>query len=135
MAPLASNEKDKIVFETRHRRKDGSDYDVEVHLQMAWVQSRRVFAAFVLDTTARKVAERELQQLNEELELRVQERTKQLKAAQADLVRSEKMAMLGQVSGGIAHEIRNPLNAIKTSAYFLLHAKRPSNEKTMAVCT
>jgi two-component system sensor kinase FixL len=34
------------------------------------------------------------------------------------------------VSGGIAHEIRNPLNAVKTSAYYLLNAKNPTDEKT-----
>lgn len=46
------------------------------------------------------------------------------------LQRTERMATLGQVSGGIAHELRNPLNAIKTSVYFLSHAKNPTPEKT-----
>ena len=44
-------------------------------------------------------------------------------------MRSEKFATLGKVSGGIAHEIRNPLNAVKTSAYYLLNAKNVSEEK------
>lgn len=47
------------------------------------------------------------------------------------LQRTERLATLGQVSGGIAHELRNPLNAIKTSVYFLTHAKNPSEEKTI----
>ena len=130
ISPLVSGEKNKIVFETTHQRRDGSTYDVDVHLQTAWLESKRVFVAFILDSTSRKKAERELQRLNEELEVRVEERTKQLKAAQAELVRTEKMVMLGRVSGGIAHEIRNPLNAIKTSAYYLLNAKTPTTEKT-----
>jgi len=45
------------------------------------------------------------------------------------LQRTERLATLGQVSGGIAHELRNPLNAIKTSVYFLTHAKNPVPEK------
>jgi two-component system sensor kinase FixL len=36
---------------------------------------------------------------------------------------------LGQVSGGIAHEIRNPLNAVKTSTYYLLNAKTADEAK------
>lgn len=40
-----------------------------------------------------------------------------------------RLAMLGQVSAGIAHELRNPLNAVKTSVYFLLNAESPSAEK------
>lgn len=45
------------------------------------------------------------------------------------LQRTERLATLGQVSGGIAHELRNPLNAIKTSVYFLTHAKNSPPEK------
>lgn len=42
----------------------------------------------------------------------------------------ERLATIGQVAGGIAHEMRNPLNVIKTSVYYLLNARNPSPEKT-----
>lgn len=43
----------------------------------------------------------------------------QLKEAQAQLIRQEKLAALGQISGSIAHELRNPLGAIKNAAFVL----------------
>jgi signal transduction histidine kinase len=44
--------------------------------------------------------------------------------------RVERMATLGQVAGSVAHELRNPLNVIKTSVYYLLHARNPTEEKS-----
>jgi two-component system NtrC family sensor kinase len=45
------------------------------------------------------------------------------------LQRNERLAAIGHVAGGIAHELRNPLNVVKTSVYYLLNAKNPTAEK------
>jgi two-component system NtrC family sensor kinase len=46
------------------------------------------------------------------------------------LQRAERLAAIGQFAGGVAHELRQPLNILRTSAYYLLRAKEPSPEKT-----
>jgi signal transduction histidine kinase len=53
------------------------------------------------------------------LEEKVQERTKQLLQAQEELVRKEKMAVLGLVAGSVGHELRNPLGVMSNAVYFL----------------
>ncbi|MEL7500225.1 MAG: PAS domain S-box protein [Planctomycetota bacterium] len=132
--PLRSGNVAHLNFETRHQRKDGSVYDVEVHLHTSTHQEKEVYVAFILDVTQRNKAERAIQkqreQMQADLEALVETRTAELRATQAELVQAEKFSTLGKVSGGIAHEIRNPLNAVKTSAYYLLNAKNPSAEKT-----
>lgn len=44
-------------------------------------------------------------------------------------VTAERLATIGKVAGGIAHELRNPLNVVKTSVYFLLNARNALPEK------
>ena len=131
--PLVEGEKSKVEFVTQHRRKDGSLYDVHVDLQKAMYKNRPAFVAIILDITQRLQAERALLEQQESMRQKlaelVERRTEELREAQAELVRAEKFSTLGKVSGGIAHEIRNPLNAVKTSAYYLLNAKQPTEEK------
>jgi len=55
----------------------------------------------------------------ENLEAIVIERTRKLKEAQDELVRSERMATLGQLTATVSHEIRNPLGTIRTSVFTL----------------
>jgi len=58
--PLRSREKEKLQFYTIHRRANGSDYPVEVHLQIMDKGPRRVFMAMILDISERKLDEERL---------------------------------------------------------------------------
>ena len=51
-----------------------------------------------------------------------------LQRAQEELVRKERLAALGQLAGGVGHELRNPLGVIKNSVYFL-NMVLPADEK------
>lgn len=64
----------------------------------------------------------------QEVAVQLAETNRQLKQAQAEARRSERLAALGQLSAGLAHEIRNPLGVIKGSAEMLAQKLEGSNE-------
>jgi signal transduction histidine kinase len=61
----------------------------------------------------------EIAKLNETLEARVEERTKELRETQAQLMQSEKMRSLGQLVAGVAHELNNPIGFVHANLHLI----------------
>lgn len=109
------------------------DYKVGTSAEDEIGQLSRAFDQMTEDLKART---EELKEHSENLEKMVEERTKQLRDAQEELVRQEKLAVLGQLAGGVGHELRNPLGAIKNAAYFLnmvLEEPEPEVKETLEI--
>jgi len=85
-----------------------------------------------IDITERRKVDDELHRHREHLEELVEERTRDLELAQEQILASEKLAILGQFAGSIAHEIRNPLGVISTSAYYLRRRAGDGDKKVLA---
>jgi PAS domain S-box-containing protein len=71
------------------------------------------------DVTQRKQLELERAQWQHQLEIKVEEKTRHLKDAQAKLIQSEKMIALGEVISGASHELNNPLAGILSAIQLL----------------
>lgn len=134
--------------EVQGRRKDGTTFPLDLAVSETRVGDKRMFTGIVRDITARKLAEELLRQAqndlvkaNEDLERRVQERTADLKQANAALLKNieeqkkleeqlrhaQKMESIGTLAGGIAHEFNNILNIIQ--GYASLIRLEPSSDR------
>ena len=75
-----------------------------------------------------KKSRQELEQWVEKLEEKVKARTEELRLAEAEVARGEKLASIGQLAAGIAHELNNPLTGVLTFTH-LLRKKMPDGSQ------
>jgi PAS domain S-box-containing protein len=74
-------------------------------------------AALLKATQEAEAAHREVQAINQDLERRVAERTAEVRSMQDELLRKERLSTLGKLTASVAHELRNPLSAIRNSLH------------------
>ena len=103
ISPLRTGKQKMIVFETAHRRKDGSMYDVEVHLQFGIFESVPAFTAIILDITKRR-----------EMEI--------------EILKAQKLESIGVLAGGIAHDFNNILTVIHGNTTLAIMSSKPEGE-------
>lgn len=77
-------------------------------------------------TIVRKLDEDEIRHLNAKLKQNIV----QLQEVQAELVRQEKLSILGQLSGSVGHELRNPLGVMSNAVYYLQMVLTDADETT-----
>ncbi len=109
------HEKGQFYFETIHVKKDGTVIPTEVNCRLIDYKDKKAILSSARDITKRKetehllIAEKECsEKARKELEIAYNE----LKSAQSRILQSEKMASIGQLAAGIAHEINNPIGFI-----------------------
>lgn len=105
--PIYRNNQKKITFETLFKRKDGTTYPVEVHLQSSGLGGSVLIVAIALDISERK-------NYTQKLEKTVAQRTQELK--EALLKEKELNELKTKFLSMVSHEFKTPLSAILTSA-------------------
>jgi len=87
-----------------------------------------VAGSFNVMAKALSDSRRELEELVQTLELKIEERTQELRVAEAEIAQGEKLASVGVLAAGIAHELNNPLTGVLTFSS-LLRKKMPDGSE------
>ncbi|MFK0089893.1 NahK/ErcS family hybrid sensor histidine kinase/response regulator [Pseudomonas sp. NPDC090755] len=128
IAQVLQREQALLGYETRLRRRDGSHIDVLMNLLLR-PDEPGVVEGFVADITERKLAQQRLQQLNDQLEQRVAERTNELSeardAAQAANLSKDKYL------AAASHDLLQPLNAARLLISTLRERSLPGSEQQL----
>ncbi|NTU93326.1 MAG: PAS domain S-box protein [Chlorobiaceae bacterium] len=106
-----------IPFE-RHeytgKKKDGTGFPILIYSAKIVRNGCPVgVRGIVLDITERRKIEEELLRLNHTLEHRVEERTRELENTHRQMILRDKLASIGQLAAGLAHELNNPINFVR----------------------
>ncbi len=109
----------RIVYVPLRDLESGADRLASGNLQQPIpVRSMDEFGQLAISfnamTNALSKSQNELQEWGQTLENKVQEKTKELQAAEAESVHREKLASVGLLAAGIAHELNNPLTGVLT---------------------
>ncbi len=119
------------VFEARHLRPDGRIVDVEVSAGGVELDGATFILASSRDISARKELERQLlanqaqlEALNRSLQERVDRTVAELRSKDQILIRQGRQAAMGEMIGNIAHQWRQPLNALSLVLANLRDASR-----------
>lgn len=128
IAQVLQREQALLGYETQLRRRDGSHIDVLMNLLLR-PDEEGVVEGFVADITERKLAQKHLQQLNDQLEQRVAERTNELIEARdaAQAANRSKDKYLAAAS----HDLLQPLNAARLLISTLRERSLPSGEQQL----
>ncbi len=108
---------DNLVVATEHIAEGNLSHLVEGG---SVDEIQRLANAFNVMVESLKNSREEIEMYNRTLEVKIAERTKELEAAQSQLVQSEKMSAIGQLAAGVAHELNNPMGGILGYAQFAI---------------
>ena len=114
----------------------GRHYTVELIATPIKDKEGRVVAALELavDITEKKQLQNQLAEYSQKLEQLVDKRTKELELTQAKLVKSERLAAIGELAAMIGHDLRNPLTSILGGTYYLkTKQSAQQNEKRIEI--
>lgn len=136
-----------FLYETRLRRPDGQAVEVSMNILMRQEGDRAIIEAFVADITERKRVQQRMLSLNEELERRVEERTKELvqlnerlwrevhirQQAEQEMQRARDVAEAANLSkdkylAAASHDLLQPMNAARLLVAALQERRLPSAE-------
>jgi signal transduction histidine kinase len=116
-------QKGTIVAEAIHQRKDGSIFPVEASGRTIKIEDKPYLQEIIRDITERKRAEEAAraadQRLVEQHRREKEQVAAELAKAREELVRTTRLAAIGQISASIAHDLRNPLGAARNAIYYL----------------